>query len=246
MPNIFDAKLVITQIPKLLAYLPVTLFIMVLSGVFGNIIGLIIAIIKIKKIPVLHQLSAFFVSFTRGTPLLVQLYLSYYGIPLVLKYYNYFNGTNYNINALPGMLFVLFAFSMNEAAYGSEMIRAAIQSVDKGQIEAAHSLGMTYVQVLKRIIIPEAFTVALPSMGNSMIGLVKGTSLAFVCAVIEMTAKGKILAGNSYRYFETYISLAIIYWVLTIIIEHLVKRIEQKISIPEPVTSAKKDAYAVP
>jgi polar amino acid transport system permease protein len=235
MPNIFDIKLVFTQIPELLKYLPVTLEITILSMILGLIIGLILAMIKIKQIPVLYRISAIFVSFTRGTPILVQLYLTYYGIPIFLKYYNYYNGTNYNLNSIPSLLFVLVAFSLNEAAYNSENIRAAIQSIEKGQIEAAHSLGMTSFQVLKRVLLPEAFVVALPTLGNALIGLLKGTSLAFVCSVVEITAQGKILAGSSYRYFEVYVSLAIIYWVLTIIIEQGIKFIEKRISIPDVI-----------
>jgi polar amino acid transport system permease protein len=139
------------------------------------------------------------------------------------------------LNSIPSLLFVLVAFSLNEAAYNSENIRAAIQSIEKGQIEAAHSLGMTSFQVLKRVLLPEAFVVALPTLGNALIGLLKGTSLAFVCSVVEITAQGKILAGSSYRYFEVYVSLAIIYWVLTIIIEQGIKFIEKRISIPDVI-----------
>jgi amine acid ABC transporter, permease protein, 3-TM region, His/Glu/Gln/Arg/opine family len=238
MPNIFDFKLVFTQIPELLKYLPMTLEITILSMILGLIIGLVLAMIKIKQIPVLKRITAVFVSFTRGTPIIVQLYLTYYGIPIVLKYYNYYNGTNYNLNSIPPLLFVLVAFSLNEAAYNSENIRAAIQSIDKGQVEAAHSLGMTSLQVLRRIIIPEAFVVALPTLGNALIGLLKGTSLAFVCSVVEITAQGKILAGANYRYFEVYVSLAIIYWVLTIIIEQIIKFLEKRISIPDIIQAS--------
>jgi polar amino acid transport system permease protein len=233
MPNIFDIKLVFTQIPSLLLYLPVTLEITILSMVIGLLLGFILAIIKVKGITFLTQLTAIFVSFTRGTPLLVQLYLTYYGIPIFLRYYNYYNDTTYNLNSIPPLLFVLVTFSLNEAAYNSESIRAAIQSIEKGQIEAAYSLGMTFFQVLYRIIIPEAFVVALPTLGNALISLLKGTSLAFVCSVVEITAQGKILAGSNYRYFEVYVSLAIIYWVMTIIIERSIKVIERKLTIPE-------------
>ena len=235
MPNIFDFKLVFTQIPELLKYLPMTLEITILSMILGLIIGLVLAMIKIKQIPVLKRITAIFVSFIRGTPIIVQLYITYYGIPILLKYYNYYNGTNYNLNSIPSLLFVLVAFSLNEAAYNSENIRAAIQSIEKGQIEAAHSLGMTSLQVLRRIIIPEAFVVALPTLGNALIGLLKGTSLAFVCSVVEITAQGKILAGANYRYFEVYVSLAIIYWILTIIIEQIIKFLEKIISIPDVI-----------
>lgn len=235
MGKIFDFETVLTTIPKLLEYLPVTLEITLLSMVFGLILGFLLAIIKINKIPVLAQVAAVFVSFIRGTPLIVQLYLTYTGIPLLLKYYNYANGTDYTINNVPALLFVLVTFSLNEAAYNSESIRAALQSVNKGQIEAAESLGMTYAQVLRRIVLPEAFVVALPTLGNTLIGLLKGTSLAFVCSVVEITAQAKIIAGANYRYFEVYLALAFVYWVVTIIIEQLIRLVEKKIEIPENV-----------
>lgn len=231
MPNLFDVKLVFTQIPKLLEYLPVTLEITVLSMLFGLAIGLLMAVIKMKRIFILYRITEIFVSFTRGTPVIVQLYITYYGIPILLKYMNYYTGSNYNINNIPSLLFVLLAFSLNESAYLSESIRGALQSVDKGQLEAANSLGMNYSQVLFRIIIPEAFEVALPTLGNSLINMLKGTSLAFVCAVVEITAEGQIMAGSSYRFFEAYVSLSIIYWILTILIEQGLKLVEKKICI---------------
>ncbi len=101
------------------------------------------------------------------------------------------------------------------------------ESIDKGQVEAASALGMNYFQALIRIILPEAIVVALPSLGNAFIGLIKGTSLAFVCSVVEMTAEGKILAGRNYRYFEVYISLAIIYWVITFVLERVISYLEK-------------------
>lgn len=237
MPNIVDIGLIFSQIPTLLAYLPVTLFITFFSMLLGVMLGLIIAIIKMNKIPILSQMAMIFVSFIRGTPLIVQLYLSFYGIPIILRYINYYYHTDLNINSVPPMLFVLIAFSFNEAAYNSETIRAALQSVNKGQIEAAQSLGMTYNQLLRRIIIPEAFIVALPNLGNALIGLLKGTSLAFVCSVTEMTGRGKTLAGHSYRYFEVYISLALIYWALTIIIELIVRYLEKRLTISDTVNT---------
>src|SRR4029453_3355144 len=174
MPNIFDIELVFSLIPKLLKYLPVTIELTVISMIAGLLLGLLLAIIKMKKIPVLYQISVFFILIIRGTPLLVQLYLFYAGIPLILKYYNYYHETSYNVNSIPAIFYVLLALSLNEAAYNSEVIRAALLSVDKGQTEAAQSLGMTYGQILRRINPPEAFIVALPTLGNALIGLMKG------------------------------------------------------------------------
>lgn len=233
MAKIFDFKLVFTQIPQLLKYLPVTLELSVLAMLFGLIFGLLLAIIKIKKVPVLRRIASFYISIIRGTPILVQLYIAYFGIPMFFKWFNLKFGTEIRVADIPGFVYAVFAMATNEAAYNAEVIRSALQSVGEGQVEAANALGMTFFQALRRIILPQAFEVALPTLGNAFISVIKGTSLAFTCAVVEITAQGKILGGMSYRYFEVYVSLAIIYWMITIVIEQLVKFIEKKISIPE-------------
>ncbi|MDR0759791.1 MAG: amino acid ABC transporter permease [Treponema sp.] len=240
MSDLFNAALVFTQIPKVLQALPVTLWLTILSLICGLAVGLGVAVVRISRIPVLLELCKLYVSITRGTPVIVQLYLTYFGIPLILRYVNYYNGTNFNINSVPPIVFALIALSLNQGAYSSETIRAAILSVDKGQIEAAHSLGMTAAQLLRRIVIPQAFIVALPSLGNSLIALLKETSLAFVCSVVDITARGKILAGNSYRFFESYCSVAIIYWVLTLMVEQAVRYAEKRLRVPDTAPALAK------
>lgn len=235
MANLFDFEMVISQIPKLLCYLPATLELTLVAAIIGLVLGLLIALVRIYKVPVLSQIAVAFVSVIRGTPIIVQLYLIYFGIPIALKYYNYSHGTEYNINAIPGIVFAMIALGLNQSAFDSETIRSALQSVNRGQVEAAQSMGMTSVQVLRRVIIPEALSVALLPLGNSIINLIKATSLAFTCSVVEMTAQGKIIAGRNYRYFEIYCSLSIIYWVITFFLEKLVKRLEKQFSVPDEV-----------
>lgn len=233
MPELFKPYLIIEDLGPLVSYLPVTLGI-ALSSILGAwVIGFLVAIIKINKVPVLDKIAAFYVSFTRGTPVLVQLYLSYYGIPIILQYLNYYLGIELNINHVPNMAFVLVALALNEGAYASENIRAAILSVNKGQKEAALSIGMTTFQAYVNIIIPEALIVALPSLGNSFISMVKSTSLAFTCAVVEMTAQGKLLASRNVRYFEMYISLSIIYWIVTFIVARIFRYAEVRLKRSE-------------
>lgn len=233
--KIFDFKLVFTQIPDLLKYLPITMELAIASTLFGMLLGLLIAIIKIKKVKVLDKVATFYVSLVRGTPVLVQLYIAYFGVPMLLKYINQQTGSDLKVAAIPGFVYAVLALGFNQSAFDAEVFRAALQSVDKGQHEAAAAIGMTGWQSLRRIIIPEALSVALPSLGNSFINAIKGTSLAFTCAVVEMTAEGKILSGRNYRYFEVYVSLAIIYWAITIIFEKILKLVEKKISIPDQV-----------
>lgn len=233
MPNLFDIGLVFSNIPQILVYLPTTLWITLISAIFSFLLGFVIAMVKHKHIPILTPIFNFYVSFMRGTPLLVQLYLTFYGIPILLQYINYYQGTNYSTNSIPPMLFVIIAFSLNEAAYSSESIRAGLEAVDPGEQEAALAMGMSPLQTFIRITLPEALVIALPALGNSLVGLIKGTSLAFTCAVIDITAGGKLLASRNFRYFESYISVALIYWVLTIVISWLLKKLEKKLKADE-------------
>jgi len=233
MTNVFDAKLIFQNIPELMKYLPITLEITFISYFASLLIGLLVALIKIHKPRVLYQLTVFYVSFTRGTPVLVQLYLTYFGMPMVLTLINQKFGTSYNASFIPGIVFALVALALNSAAYNSEFIRAAIESVDRGQIEAAYSIKMTQFQTLRRIIIPEAMVVALPSLGNALINMAKSTSLVFTCAVVDITAGGKLIAGRNYRYFEMYLSLSIIYWIITLVISVTFSMIENRIKVGE-------------
>ncbi len=235
MTKLFDFKKVLTNIPELLTYLPITLELALLAMLIGLVLGLLLAIIKMKEIPVLKQIAAVFVSLVRGTPVLVQLYIVYFGVPMFFKYLNQRYGTNLAVANIPGFVYAVLALGLNSSAFSAEMIRSALMSVGRGQLEAAYALGMTYGQALRRIIIPEAMTVALPTIGNSLISSIKGTSLAFTCAVVEITAQGKIIGGRDYRYFEVYCSLAIIYWMVTIVIEQILKFTEKKLAIPDQV-----------
>lgn len=237
MTKLFDFKLVFEQIPELLKYLPITLELAILAMLLGMLLGLLLAVIKIRQIPVLKQVATFFISAIRGTPILVQLYIAYFGIPMFFKWLNYRYGTDFHVANIDGFVYAVVALGINQSAYNAEIIRAALLSVGDGQIEAASALGMNYPQTLLRIIFPEAIVVALPSLGNSLISVIKGTSLAFTCAVVEMTAQGKIMGGRTYRNFEVYVSLAIIYWLITIIIEKGLGFVEKKLQIPAQVAN---------
>lgn len=230
----FSLRAVFDAIPSILNKLPMTLGLTLAGAVMGLILALIFAIVKINRVKVLYPIQAFFVSFLRGTPILVQLMLTYYGIPLALKAINAKYGTAFNINEIPATVFAVVAFAFNEAAYTSETLRAAIQSVDPGEVEAARSLGMTNAQVYARVIIPNAAVVATPTLINGLIGLTKGTSLAFNAGVVEVFAQAQIIGGADYRYFERYLSVSIVYWLVSILIEQFGRFVERKMAIEQP------------
>ncbi len=239
MAKLFDLESVWKQIPEILKYLPTTLELAIISMILAMKVGMILAIIKEKKIPILQQIVNVYISIIRGTPIIVQLYIAYFGIPMIKKYIYLQNGLDYQGTNTNGMIYAVIALSINESAYIAEIFRGALVAVGSGQVEAANAIGMSYLQAFRRIIMPEMLTVALPGLGNSFIGLIKGTSLAFTCAVVEITAQGKIIGGRTYRYFEVYISLAIIYWIITLVTERIIKMIESKIQIPEQVNVLK-------
>lgn len=228
----FSLELMWSRFPDLIKKIPITLELAFFSFLVSIVIGLLIAVARYKKIKVLSQIATAFLSIMRGTPMLIQLYVAYYGIPAILRGFNSL-GANIDVNIIPKMVYAFVALGLYQSAFTSETIRAALESVDKGEIEAGTAMGMTYGQILKRIIIPEALENALPGINNSIIGLIKGTSLASTCGIIEITYQNQILAGRDYRYLEGYVALAIIYWVITVILGRVFKVIEKKTKIPE-------------
>ncbi|WP_273339882.1 amino acid ABC transporter permease [Alloiococcus otitis] len=180
-----------------------------------------------------NQLLQVFVSFMRGTPQLVQLFLAFYGFPLVVEWVNQQAGWNLDVNGIPALVYVFVAFGLNEAAYNSETFRAAILSVDDKEIETAKSIGLTDRQTMRRIILPSALVVAIPNLGNSLISLLKGTSLAFTVTVIDIMGQARILAGANLRFFEAYIAVALLYWLFCILIERGVGYLERRLNIPD-------------
>lgn len=228
----FSLKLMWSRFPDLIKKIPITLELAGLAFIVSLIVGLLLAVARYKKIKVLSSIATGFLSIVRGTPMLIQLYVAYYGIPAILRIFNSW-GANIDVNIIPKMVYAFIALGLYQSAFTSETIRAALESVDKGEIEAASAMGMTYPQILRRIIIPEAVENALPGINNSIIGLIKGTSLASTCGIIEITYQNQILAGRDYRYLEGYVALAIIYWVITVILERVFKVVEKQIKIPE-------------
>lgn len=209
----FDMTYVFDFIPKLLAYLNITLLIVGSSILLGLIIGMLVALPRLYNVPVLKRVSQVYVSFFRGTPILIQLFLIYYGLPTILQW------INIDISRVAVLYFVILAYALNSGAFVSEMIRASVSAVDRGQIEAAQSIGMSGYQTFTRIILPQALAISIPLFGNLVIGNLKDTSLAFTLGVMEMTGRSQTLGTATQHFVETYIALSLIYFVISMILE---------------------------
>lgn len=230
MEKLLDMEFLIESFPAIVAQLPVTLGIAIGSMLLGLLLGLVTALIKIYRVPVLGPISSVYVSFIRGTPLLVQIYLVYYGIPKVIYYLQNEYGwlQHVDVNIIAPEFYVLLSFSINLGAYLSETIRSAIESVDRGQFEAAKAIGMKPTQMMIKIIFPQALTVAIPNLGNMFISTIKDTSLVFIIGVIDVMGQAKILGSRGLAFFEVYIAVSIIYWVVCIIIERVLVIVEKR------------------
>lgn len=217
----FDFMYSLKLIPMLIKAMKTTISLSVFGMILGLIIGIALAIIRIYKIPIIKQLAEIYISFFRGTPLLVQLFLLYFGIPQVIPPLQ--NMTAYTA--------ALIGLGLNASAYIAEILRSSINAIDKGQMEACLSVGMTKGEGLKRIILPQAFRIAIPPLGNIFVDTVKGSSLAFTLGVVELLAKAQMAASSSYKFFESYIVVAIMYWIIIEFFSYLQKVLERKISV---------------
>jgi putative amino-acid transport system permease protein len=218
----FDLEFMLTVFPQIAKYIYVTLSISIISAIFGIALGLLLAIITKNKIKVLYPLAGIYISFFRGTPLLVQLFIFYYGLPQLIPQLSIING--YTATAI--------GLSLKNSAYFSEAIRGAITSVDAGQLEACLSVGMTKWQGMRRIVLPQATRVAIPSLANVYITLLKDTSLAFTLGVTEMLAQAKMIAADTFRFFECFLAVGIAYWIITIIFGFIQGWLEERLSRP--------------
>ncbi len=227
MGKIFDFGFFVQSIGEIAQALPITALIAVVGFFAGMILGFFSALVRRYKVPVIRQIVTFYASFIRGTPLLVQIFMAYYGLPLFLSYLNDAHGWNLDISGIPALVFVLVAYSLNTGAYLLEVMRAAMDAVDHGQYEAAYSIGMNGRQTFLRIILPQAFLWAMPNLGNTFIALLKDTSLAFSVTVVEIIGKAKILSARNLRFFEVYLAAALIYWLMCIICEIIVANAEK-------------------
>lgn len=205
-------------LPTIASKVNVTFELTIAATVFALLVGVVIAIIGYYKIPVLSQLTRIYVSVMRGTPVVAQLYFFYYGVALY---------SNIVKNMTP-LVAVAVVMSLNMGAFMSESIRGALLSVDEGQKEAAYSLGMTNLQLIIRIIIPQAVRIALPPLFNDVINLIKMTSLAFMIGVPDIMGAAKIEGARTFRYFEIYAAVMLIYWIIVFVLGIAHKFLEKK------------------
>ncbi|MCR5763254.1 MAG: amino acid ABC transporter permease [Treponema sp.] len=211
-------NILITSFPKIIIPgLTMTIPLTVISFAFAFLIAISAALVQFAHIKVLKDIARFYIWIVRGTPLLVQLFVVFYGLP----------GLGIMIPAFPAAILV---FSFNEGAYAAETIRAALEAVPEGQMEAGYCAGMTYLQIIRRIILPQALRTAFPPLSNEIIAMVKDTSLAANITVTEMFMSTQRIVARTYEPLALYIEVALIYLLFSTILTKLQHLGEQKLS----------------
>ena len=220
-----DVAFILTALKEILNAIPLTLVITFIPLIIGVLIAIVVTFIRLGAHQVLQAIANFYVSFFRGTPVVLHIFLIYFGLPILSK-----SWFNISLDGWPIVTFVIIALSLNAGAFLSEILRSGILSVSKDQIEAATSLGMTTLQLFKRIILPQAFVTIIPNLTNMIIGFLHASSIAFLVSVKEITGTANIVASSNLKYLEAFIALGMIYWFISIVFEWIGTVIEKKLT----------------
>ena len=218
----FEWKYVFEYFPKILAYLPVTLLIVAVSAVCGLALGALFALSRIEKIPIFGALSAVLVSFIRGTPIFIQLFVVYYGLPMLLL------PLGIDITRSSKLFFVLVAYAFNVGGFASEMIRGALLSVPQSQWDAAASLSMTRRQTYLRVLIPQSAVAAVPPTGQLITAALSDTALASAMGIVDALARAQQLGSHSMHKLEAYFDVALIFIALSFLFERGFRALERR------------------
>ena len=226
MEKYFDASYIWESIPLLIPFLKMTFMVAGLSVLFGTFLGFILTAAKIGKSIFARKVANGYTTILRCTPSIVLLFLVYYGLPAIG------DRVGLNLNNIHTAVFVIITFTLQFAAAMSEVMRSAFQSIDKGQFEAAVSVGLSNSQAYRRIVFPQAFVVALPNFGNSLLAVLQEGSLAYTIGLIDVVGKANLIIAGNYNAhaLEIFLALAIIYWILSIAIEQFFLKLEKVFS----------------
>ena len=220
-----DIHFIWTALQVIVQAIPMTLFITITPLFVGLLIGLFVTFIRQGNNKIVKAIANFYVSFYRGTPVIMHIFIIYFGLPLFFETY-----FDISLHTVPIVIFVIIALSLNAGAFLAEIIRSGVMSVGNGQIEAAYSLGMTTFDVYRRIIFPQAFVTVIPNLPNIIVAFLHSSSIAFLVSVKEMTGAANIIASSNLKYLEAFIAVGLVYWIVSILIELSANKIELKLT----------------
>lgn len=225
MEDYFSFDRVWAAFPKVLDALPTSLLIVGVAAVAGGLLAIVLAFVRVYRIPVLNPIVGVYISFMRGTPEIIQLFLVYYGLPLFTR-----DVLGVSLDDAAPLIFVLITFSLNQAAFFCELFRGALEAVDAGQYEAAYASGLTRLQAFSRIVIPQAIRIVLPGLGVNLVYLFQSTSLAATIGVMDLVGKAQIIGSITYHSMEPLFCTLILFVTISIVIEVMFTALGKRVS----------------
>lgn len=225
-----DIAFIVEALREISKVIPLTLFMTITPVLLGIVIGIIVAFVRIQQIKIVSSVLNFYVSFFRGTPIIMHIMLVYFGLPMLVDSVANLFHLKIQSNSIPILFFVILALTLSAGAYASEIIRSGILAVPKGQLEAAYAIGLTFPQAMRRYILPQAFGQSIPNLTNVFIGFLHATSLAFFLSIKELTGVANIIASMNLKFLESFIAVGLIYWGISIIVEWVSHRIEIRVT----------------
>jgi L-cystine transport system permease protein len=222
MGHLFEFKYIFISLPLLLPYAPITLLLLAACFLASVVLGVLLALARICRVPVVNKLSIAFCSFILGVPLLTLLFLFYFGLPELLFV------VGIDLTRTSGVYFVILAFGLHYGAVLSAHLRTAVASVGRGQFEAAFSIGLPVLTALRRIVMPQAMRVLIPNVANTYLKAMKSTSIAFSVGVMDLMSYAEHVSRLTGHTFETYLGVAIIYGLLYYLLNYLFRYLEQR------------------
>ncbi|MCI6731072.1 MAG: amino acid ABC transporter permease [Lachnospiraceae bacterium] len=215
----FDFNFFFSVIPKLVVKIPYTMWLGTLAFLIAFVIAVLLEIMYESHNRVLRWIAGIYISYFRSTPYIMQLFIFYFGLPQMFDF----------MKVVTAQTALIVTIATNSSAFIAESIRGGLIAVDKGQREAALSIGLSRFDLYKEIVLPQAFVAAFPSLCNSYISMIKTTALGFAIGVIEMMSMAKLLSASALRFMEGYLAVGMIYWVLLVIIDKILKQMEKRI-----------------
>jgi L-cystine transport system permease protein len=217
----FDPKFFLYEITVAFSYIPIVALLSIVPLIAGGILGALLAVSRIYRVKFVQNFSQGYVVVMRSIPILLQMFLGYFAVKA------FYSAVGWNLAEINTLVVVLIVFIFNAAGILSEGIRSALLAVDESQYEASYSVGMTRISSLRHVILPQCLPVAVPILGSIFIGLIKASAAAYLLGVIEMIQGTEMKTAGNYKYLEAYCAVAVVYWLMTILVEQITRLLEK-------------------
>jgi L-cystine transport system permease protein len=227
----FDIDVLLPDLQEILGAVPFTLAMAVAIFILSTLIGSLYAWIERRRIPVLRELVVAYKIAFKGVPMVIVIFLAYYGLPPVVQFSGTVVGAKINPHVLPNWVIIIIALTACVSAFQAEIVKGALNSFDTGQADAAYSLGYTPSQVFRRILFPQVVVAAIPDLANSFMVIMKALSLAFAIEVVDIFAQAQLTAALNYYYLEAFIIAVVIYMVIAYVVTFVADRAEQALRV---------------